>query len=490
MSEQDKTPEKGSVIELSHTATVNRQKDIADEIRRVAGKDKLTPEDENYLAELSAEFDALDEHRKNQERKALVERVSVVADRPLQVQKGHTPKDLDDDPFGEPDSVRNAGMFNNPWNLDEMRRMGAPGEIASELKARALSAIEKMSGTNDKRREVMTNLIEQHDSEDGKLARQLLVSSSPEYMRAFAKVAAQRAHTLTPQEQRAMSLTDTAGGYLVPFQMDPTVIITSDGSLNQIRRAARQVIATGDKWHGVSSAAVQWAWTAEANEVDDNATEFAQPTIDIHKAHGFVPISLEALMDEQNVASAVGSLLAFGKDTLEATALATGSGSGQPTGIVTALLAASPSVVVDATTNNAFVAEDVYKLDDALPARYRARASFLANRSIYNDIRQFDTAGGAQLWERIGNGMPNELLGRPAFEAEAMDGAIATGDDYVLIFGDFDNYVIADRIGTTVEFIPHLFGSSGRPTGQRGWYAYFRMGADSVNDQAFRILKV
>lgn len=475
--------------ELTHRAAMSQLKDLADEIRRVSEKEVITEADEDYLAKLTKQFDEVDEQRKKMERDALVERVSVVTKSPVMTERGHTPsRDLDDDPIGEPDSIRDA-KYRNPWNLDEVRRIGPASEIAGEYRARALSAIEQMSGTNDKRREAMTEIVERWDTPDGKLAKQLLLTSSPEYMRGWQKSALNRSHTMTAAEQRAMSLTDTAGGYLVPFQLDPTVIITSDGSLNQIRQAARQVIATGDVWNGVSSAAVSWAWTTEANQVADGATEFAQPTITIHKAHGFVPISIEALQDEQNVTQEVARLLLFGKETHEATAFATGSGTNEPYGIVTALQGVAGSVV-NAVTDNAFVAEDVYRLDEDLPARYRARASWLANRSIYNDIRQFDTSGGAQLWERIGNGMPNELLGRPAYEAEGMDGAIATGDDYVLVFGDFDNYVIADRIGTTVEFIPHLFGANQRPTGQRGWYAYFRVGADSVNDGAFRLLKV
>jgi HK97 family phage major capsid protein len=95
------------------------------------------------------------------------------------------------------------------------------------------------------------------------------------------------------------------------------------------------------------------------------------------------------------------------------------------------------------------------------------------------------------MWERIGADVPPLLIGKRAYESEAMDGALATADDYALIFGDFDNYVIADRIGTTVEFIPHLFhADNNRPSGQRGWFAYYRVGADSVNDGAFRLLKV
>jgi HK97 family phage major capsid protein len=268
------------------------------------------------------------------------------------------------------------------------------------------------------------------------------------------------------------------------------VINTSDGSRNQIRQVARQVVATGDVWNGVSAGETSWSWATEAGEVSDDASTFAQPAISIHRGEGFVPISLEALQDEANVANEVARLMASGKDTLEATAFATGSGSGEPFGIVTALNGAAPPVIA-ATTNNQFGSPDVYLLDDALPARYRGNASWLANRAIYNDIRQFDTSGGAQLWERIGADVPPLLLGRPALEAEAMDGALATANDYVLVYGDFDHYVIADRIGTTVEFVPQLFHTtSNRPSGQKGWFAWFRVGADSVNDSAFKLLQV
>jgi HK97 family phage major capsid protein len=478
------------ISEMSHRAVLNQIKDVGDEIERVANKSELHEEDEQYLNKLEAHFEALNEKRKAQEREALVSRVSAVTGKPTKVTPGHPGKDLDDDPFGEPGSVEDAKRFSNPWNVDEMRRIGTKSEIAGEYRARAFSAIEQMRGTNDKRREAMTQIIERHDTEDGKLSKQLLDTSSPDYMRAFNKLARGKGHALSPSEQRAMSLTDTSGGYLVPFQLDPTVIITSDGTYNEIRKIARRVVATGDRWNGVSSGAVTWGVRTEASEEGDDSTTFAQPFIDIHSVSGFVPISFEALQDEQNVAQEVGRLLSFGKEDYEATAFATGSGTG-PQGIVTALVASSPSVVVSAVTNNAFVAEDVYALDEDLPARYRFRASWLAHRAVYNDIRQFDTSGGGALWERLGADVPPLLLGKRAYESEAMDGALATADDYALIFGDFDNYVIADRIGTTVEFIPHLFhADNNRPSGQRGWFAYYRVGADSVNDGAFRLLKV
>ncbi|MFD4740955.1 phage major capsid protein [Streptomyces virginiae] len=488
-------------MELSHPQAKIRLKDIEAELERLGAKPDLTDEDEQSFDELTREFAEVDQHRRQLERMAALERVrsaAVVSDRrpsatAVRAAGGtsHGQDGYDTDPILNPDSVE-QGRFRNPWDLSDVRTFSrSKEEVAGELRARALSAIEKMSGANDRVRSAGTSIIEQFDDSDSRIARLCLATSSPEYLRAWSKVARGRGHLISPDEQRAleraMSLTDSAGGYLVPFQLDPTVIITANGSRNQIREVARQVVATGDVWNGVSSGAVSWSWDAEGAEVSDDTTTFAQPTVPIYKASGFVPISIEALEDEANVTQEVAKLLAFGRDVLESAAFATGSGSNQPTGIVTALTGTSS--VVTSTTTDTFAAADIYKVDNALPARYRANASWVANRSIYNLVRQFDTGGGAQMWERIGADVPAMLLGRPALESEDMDGTVtAAAENYLAVYGDWSNYVIADRVGVTVEFIPHLVGANRRPTGQRGWYAYYRVGADSVNDGAFRML--
>ncbi|MFM7270174.1 MAG: hypothetical protein ACKO2C_00875 [Actinomycetes bacterium] len=60
-----------------------------------------------------------------------------------------------------------------------------------------------------------------------------------------------------------------------------------------------------------------------------------------------------------------------------------------------------------------------------------------------------------------------------------------TGAANILVVGDWSNYVIFDRIGSTrVELVPHLLGTNGRPTGQRGVYAYFRTGSDVASTGA------
>lgn len=491
-------------MELSHPQAVIRLKDIKAELERLGAKDDLSEQDEQQFDELTREFGEVDAHRRQLERKSALDRVrtaasaterrpSALAVAPGGPRGGGDGYDLD--PILHPDSVEDC-RFRNPWDLSEMRTFDRSAEeVGQELRARALSAIEKMKGATDHIRGAATHILESFDDKTGTIARMCLATSSPEYLRAWSKLARGRGHMISPEEQRAleraMSLTDSSGGYLVPFQLDPTIILTSDGSRNQIRQAAREVVATGDVWNGVSAGAVSWRWAAEGSEAGDNAPTFDQPTVPVHKADGFVPISIEALEDEANVTSEVGRLLAEGKDIHDAAAFVTGTGSGQPTGIVTAL-AGSAAEMAPATAET-FASDDVYAMDSDLPARYRAMASWAANRSIYNLIRQFDTQGGADMWERIGADMPPQLIGRPALEAEDMDASwntAATANNYILVFGDFQHYIIADRVGMTVEFIPHLVGANQRPTGQRGWYAYYRVGADVSHVGAFRMLNL
>lgn len=492
--------------ELTHTQAVNRLEEIQDELSRLSEKDTLTPEDETYWGELNDEFRTVDAHRKRLERAADLAQIRSVQVGKVRdaARRGHTENggrpslgDFDRDVILEPDSIDEA-RFRNPWDLSEMRGGLSPDARGRELKARAKSAIEKMSGSNDKIRQGATKIIEQFDDARGRIAELALVTSSPEYLRAFGKLL--RSHgstaTLEADEQaafaRAMSLTDSAGGFLVPFQLDPSVIITSDGSYNEIRQAARQVIATSDTWNGVSAGATSWSFDAEAAEVSDDSSTFAQPSIPIHTARGFVPISLEAAQDEINVANEVARLLAQGKDDLEAVKFAVGTGSGEPTGIVTALVASSPSSIVSAGTDGTFALADVYSTYNGVAARYRQRGSWLANNLTYDLIRQMGS-NEANMWpQTLVPGQPQTLLGRPKYEAEAMDSVIdGAAHNYMLIFGDLSNYVVADRIGMTIEYIPQLFSTSnGRPTGQRGWFAHYRVGADSVNDNGMALLDI
>lgn len=365
----------------------------------------------------------------------------------------------------------------------------------SELRGAALKAAESVPFATDSQRSAIVDKLERYDNRRGEIAERVLLTTSHAYREAWAKAITGRDRFLTSEEQdalaRAMSLTDASGGYAVPAPIDPTLILLGDGSTNPFRQLARVVPITTDTWQGLTSTAATASWDAEAAEVSDDTTTFAQPQITAYKAAAFVPASIEITQDYPGLVADLGEIFAQAKDDLEATAFATGSGSAQPYGVVTAVAATAGSRVA-ATTNNTFGLVDVYAVHEALPAKHRAAASWVANLNIINDIRQFATANNYHgfLTDLAGD-TPRQLLGKPLYESSAMDGAIATGDDDVLIYGDFRNYVIADRVGFTVEYIPHLFATANNlPSGQRGWYAHWRVGADSVNDNAFRVLRV
>lgn len=500
------------VAGLTHPQALSRMEEVAAEMERLREKDSLSAADEQYRDGLIVEFDLCDQRRARLETEASVARVTTRAAgiRPpagggapaggLSMERGAP--NFDRDSILEPDSIE-ARRFKNPWDLGEVRQYGrTAGEVTAEYRSRALAAVEKMPMSSDEIRGTATDLIERWDDEDGNLSRLVLATSSPEYLRAWSKMAVDPVHAqLVPAErealeaarvtQRALSLTDANGGYLVPFQLDPTVILTSDGSYNEIRRIARTVVATGDVWNGVSAGAVQWSFDAEAAEVSDDSPEFGAPSITVRTARGFVPISLEARMDASNIAAEVARLLAQGKDDLEAIKFVTGvAASNEPIGILTALTGVGASTVAS-TTADTYAHNDLYKVQGALPARYRSRASWLATNAFYNLVRQNVPANATGVFTDPTADNPPRLLGKSTYEAEAMDGTItATEDNLLAVFGDFSNYVIADRVGMTVDFIPHLFGANRRPTGQSGWFAYYRVGADSVNDAAFRVYNV
>lgn len=384
-------------------------------------------------------------------------------------------------------------------DLAQRSRVRPPSTPGSELRGRALDLIQRSERsapwlTHDNL-ERLTQIVERDDDSGLDIhARWMLGVGSDDYRSAFVKALRGRQHEWSPAEaaavdgsrtlERAMGLTDAAGGYMIPAQLDPTIVLTSGGSVHPFRQIARQVVATGDVWTGVSSAGVTAEWIAEATEVADGSPTLAAPTVPLYKYDAFVPFSVEIEGDGANFLGELSRVMSDGVDQLHATAFATGAGGTQPTGIVTALTGGA-SIVTGTTMTSA----EVVATQNALPARFQPRAQWAAALPIINTIAQMETTNGARLYPEITQN-PRALLGKPLHEASTLDSTIAGGAtaDYVVAYGDWSNYVIADRVGTRVEVVQHLMGANRRPTLQRGLLLWGRVGADSVNDNAFRLL--
>jgi HK97 family phage major capsid protein len=343
---------------------------------------------------------------------------------------------------------------------------------------------------------------------DTHTARRVLVTENEHYREAWRKLLMGQPEALEDDERKAVRAwyefraasegSTTAGGFGVPVFIDPSIILTGQSSANPFLRIARQETITTNQWKGVSSAGVTWSFDAEAARVSDDSPTIAQPAVPIYTARGFIPFSIEVGEDYPGFASEMSRLLGEGYDELLADKFARGSGSGEPTGIITAL-DANTNVEVAVTTDGSFGVVDVYKVWKSVPEKWRLRASWLMSVDVNNLIRQMGTANvyhGATV--DLTAGAADVILGKQVYESSYFPdftGSTTTAAN-TLVVGDFSNYLIARRGGMSVEFVPTLFqqqtaGSGfGLPTGQRGWFAYARVGGNSINDLAFRILQV
>jgi HK97 family phage major capsid protein len=291
--------------------------------------------------------------------------------------------------------------------------------------------------------------------------------------------------------------TNTSGGYLVPAHLDPTLIVTNAGSDNIMRSVARVVTLTeGSAWNGVTTAGSTASWDGELVEVSDDTPAVGPVNVLVKKAQTLFQASIEATEDISGLAGDLLMLMNDSRDRLEGTAHMTGTGAtgvgGQPFGIFTAL-DANTNVEIATATAGAIAAGDLGKLWYQLPGRWRKRAQWLMNPMFNMLIKNLGTAVSASYSGDLRETPADRIYGKNVIEADDAPSAFTstTQIENVAIFGDFSNYLIVDKPGSTsIEYIPHLFNTANNlPDGRRGWYMYWRTGADSINDTAFRLLQ-
>lgn len=336
-----------------------------------------------------------------------------------------------------------------------------------------------------------------HFDGDG-FARMLLLSESPAYRSAFQKRCA-GATFFTPEEARAMdeftqlraamSLSDSAGGYGVPVLIDPTIIWTAQGHPNDFLSISTVEQITTDEWKGVTSAGFTAYWTSEGTASTEGNPTLAQPTVTTKKLTVYAPYSVEIGGDYPSFASQMlaGIDMVWQEELVSKFTNGLGT-TAQPYGIITRLEATVGSQVASQDTGSAN-ATDVYNMWAALPIKYRRSSRWMANTAIENAIRQEGSTDPNFTVNLTAGGIPT-LFARPFHENDYMDGVVSTASDSSpLVLGDFKSFLIAQRVGMTVETIQHVTDTTtGTPTGQRALWVWGRVGSDIVNTNGMRVL--
>lgn len=456
-------------IEATRDAAIEAMESVAN--AALTEERNLSPEDAAEVEARQAEIAGIDEKltaldEREAELVKIQERTEARADRPqLQVISSPEPTDVMQD------------------------RSSTPTQLADALTRSLADKVEAPENLDHVRK-----LAKRH-SADRAWAQGLILRSTDTYESAWAKVITGQHVRLTEEERTSLStVTDANGNYLVPTHLDPSVILTNDGSSNAIRAISRVVTLTrpGDtSWQGITSAGVTASFDAQLAEVSDDSPTFGQPSIPVHKAQAFVQASIEAAEDIPGLASELLMMFADARDRLEGAAHATGTGSDQPTGIFTAL-DANTNVEIVSTTAATIGKVDLDSVYRSVPVRFRGRSSWLMNPIWALAVHNLGTALSNSYTTNLTQGSTGTLYSRPVIESDDAPSAVTTTvKDNEIIFGDFQNYVIVDKPGSFgVQYVPTMFNTSNNlPDGRVGWHATWRTGADSVNDLAFRLLQ-
>ena len=379
-------------------------------------------------------------------------------------------------------------------NLDALRFAysdARPPRSSDDVVARAVTAI-----TDYRPRGILDDEVQSAvravESIPG-AANHALLHGSPAYRAAFEEWIATQGNPVFTAEQAnavrtAMSLSGANGGYTLPTLLDPTLIHTGTASKNDMRTIARVVSGTQNVWHGVSTGNVTAYWTAEAASMTEGSPTMSNPSVTAAKLTAYLIGSYEIFEDSATLQAQLPGLIGEEFSYVEQDAFISGSGSGAPKGILTAISGTAGDTVT-CSTRGTFAYTDLTGLHDAIPTRYEDSATFVANKTVFTAIRGFSTGSlGSLFWGDIRSPNPPQLIDSGYLKASAMTTSTASGSIF-MIYGDFSRFLIYDRIGTSVEYVQNVVDGGGLPTGQRGLIAHKRVGSDVMDLNAFRFLK-
>ena len=300
--------------------------------------------------------------------------------------------------------------------------------------------------------------------------------------KAFVNFVRSGVERMDPTEAKALNVsTDSAGGYLAPEQFS-NELIRNLVEFSPVRQAARISNTTAGsvkfpKRTGNTTA----SWVSETASRSHSQPTFDQVEITAHELATYTDVS-NVLLEDSGIDIAAELRLdmseAFG--FAEGLAFLSGSGTGEPEGILTN----GDVTSVNNGGTSALKVDGIITCFYSLPAFYRNRAVWMANGATIGAMRKLKDSNGDYLWrEALAEGSPSTLLGRPVVEAPDMPD-VANGETPLLL-GDFQQgYRILDRIGLSVLRDPY----SVQTTGQVRFHARRRVGGRVVKAEAIRKL--
>jgi HK97 family phage major capsid protein len=277
--------------------------------------------------------------------------------------------------------------------------------------------------------------------------------------------------------------TDSEGGYTVPTTVATSILdaLKAYGGM----RAVADVIRTGD---GATMNYPTSDGTAEEGEIvgqNTSATDldidFGVKSLDVYKySSKTVTVPWELLQDSSaDIEGFVRGRLQTRLGRITNKHFTIGSGSSQPTGIITA---ATVGVTL-ATGNTTAVAtyDDLVDLEHSVDPAYRQNGRWMFNDTVLKGIRKLKDDQNRPIFVpgyEQGNpgGAPARLLGRDIVINQHMASPAASA--VTIAFGDFSYYKIRDVMAITLF---RFTDSAYTKKGQVGFLAWMRSGGNFID---------
>jgi HK97 family phage major capsid protein len=304
--------------------------------------------------------------------------------------------------------------------------------------------------------------------------------SSDGYMEAFQAMARQGVNTPTEFMNSLTVGTDENGGFTVPTKLNAAILKKLEEN-NVMRRVGRVITTKSSEQFTLEDAIGTALWTAEEGDSTETTPTFTRKQIDAYKATSLIKISDELLQDSiSDMVNYIG--YAFGKQLglLEEVAMTTGDGSGKPTGVVTSAELGYTSAVA-----NVISFDDIKNLEASLKTGYASRGKFMMNKTAKLSLDLLKDSNGQYIWQPgVKAGASDTLLGKEVYYNDQM-ADVATGNAAVL-FGDFKEYIIADRAKRSMQRMNELYAVSG----QVGFLVKERVDAKLLINEAIKKLVI
>lgn len=248
-------------------------------------------------------------------------------------------------------------------------------------------------------------------------------------------------------EQKALLRTDsdTAGGYLVPSEMDNTIVkkITEVSDIRSIARV--RTIAAKSMEVPVRATIPAATYEGEGESGGDSNSTYENETLTTFRQTFSTPITMDMLMDsafsmESEIMSDASEAFAKG----EGAAFVNGTGHKQPSGFLQDARIGG----LTSSTAGTIDADDVILITGELKTGYSP--VYVFNRRTLAFLRTLKATDGNFLWQPGLNGVvANTINGFPYLIADDMPD-IANGSKSIA-YGDFTRgYTIVDRTGLSV----------------------------------------